>query len=643
MLLIRNKDKRISAVWIKVFFSLLLISFGATGCTLINLKKEVNRSLESTIIVGRIYGNFSGNAPIIVAARSADGKKEIAHHTVLHDAGEYELMVDQGDYYVFAYLDKNSNLTFDAGEPAGHHGDPKVVRAPAVGVVFDIDIVIPESGSEIKIPIGTKIAPVTPQSFRSRQAGDITDLDDERFSEENGVKGFWKPFTFFKEFGGNIYFIEAYDPEKTPILFIHGATGTPRGWQYFVDHIDRTRFQPWFFYYPTGVRLGDMAHLLLWKLVNLQTKYQFNKIYFTAHSMGGLVARSFIVNYGQQFPIVKLFISLATPWGGDGMAEYGVQQSPVVIPSWIDMQPESDFIKSLYRAELPESVGFYMFCGYRGSRNPFRSNNDGTITLSSILDNRPQTEARMNYVFNEDHASILASKEVVSQYNAILDEMDGEQGSTLHRTGGNIRINFSYDYQIDGVRPQLMFMLRPVGEKDAATVSYLSSYESGRIRGPFPSGQYHASLFAAASKADKRYIPVYVETGKTRDLDFVFSPDGEIYGALTTSMKPEDKSPGRPLVVYRSADETITVQSITLTGNGIHRTLTPTKDEGITIWDLLISRSDFCLNRHFGFFGLPAGDYRLLINAEGYQPIERRYSVTPGKPKVFRATELIPD
>ena len=157
-----------------------------------------------------------------------------------------------------------------------------------------------------------------------------------------------------------------------------------------------------------------MSHLLLWKLVNLQTKYQFNKIYITAHSMGGLVAKSFIVNHGRQFPYVKLFISLATPWGGNSMAEYGVRQSPAVIPSWIDMQPEGDFIKSLYRVKIPEDVNFYMFSGHRGSRNPFRSNNDGTIELASIQDLRAQSEAKMNYSFNEDHASILLSKEVVT-------------------------------------------------------------------------------------------------------------------------------------------------------------------------------------------------------------------------------------
>ncbi|MEJ2662108.1 MAG: alpha/beta hydrolase, partial [Desulfobacteraceae bacterium] len=282
------------------------------------------------------------------------------------------------------------------------HGNPKRVRAPAVGVVFDIDMEIPEKGNKIVIAPGTEISSIKPRKLYSRQAGVITDLDDERFSEEYGIKGFWEYGSFFEELGGNIYFLEEYDPEKIPILFIHGATGTPKGWRFFIDHLDRTRFQPWFFYYPSGNRIDSMAYLLLWKLVNLQSKFQFNTIYITAHSMGGLVARSFIVNYGRQFPYVKLFVSLATPWGGDRMAELGVQQSPVVIPSWIDMQPEGDFIKSLYRKKLPQNVNFYMFCGYKGSRNPFRSNNDGTITLSSIMDYRPQSEAKMNYVFNED-------------------------------------------------------------------------------------------------------------------------------------------------------------------------------------------------------------------------------------------------
>jgi hypothetical protein len=103
----------------------------------------LDRASVYTTIVGRIYGKFSGNGPIIVAACSMDKERKISSYTVLHDSGEYELAVEQGKYYVFAYWDKNSNLVYDADEPAGQYGDPKLVRASAVGVIYDIDIAIP--------------------------------------------------------------------------------------------------------------------------------------------------------------------------------------------------------------------------------------------------------------------------------------------------------------------------------------------------------------------------------------------------------------------------------------------------------------------------------------------------------------------
>jgi len=627
----------------RVSITFFVICFVTMGCTLIKLKKDVNRGLVSTVIVGRINANFSGNGPIIVAACSTSEEKEIAHYTVLHDSGEYELMVGQGNYYVFAYWDKNSNLIYEAGEPAGQHGDPRLVVAPAVGVVFDIDVVIPEEGRNIVIPHGSKISSVKPQKLHSRQAGDITDLDDERFSEEYGSKGFWEPGSFFKQFGGNIYFLEEYDPEKIPILFIHGAGGTPKGWWYFVDNIDRTRFQPWFFYYPTGARIDSMSYLLLWKLSNLQTKYQFNKIYFTAHSMGGLVARSFIINYGGKFPLVKLFISLATPWGGDRMAEYGVRQSPAVIPSWIDMQPEGDFIKSLYRKKMPDHTIFYMFYGHRGSRSPFRSNNDGTITLSSLLDYRPQSEAKMNFAFNEDHASIIFSKEVLAQYNTILNEFDEKQSDSLHRSGGYIKINFTYSYDFVGVSPSPTLILRPVGKKDADTVIFLRADDNGRILGPFPSGKYLTSIVTTAGKPMKKNIPVSIESNNTRELDFVFIPDGVIRGCVTASLEAEDKLVGMPDYKYRSVNKKVKIQSITLKGSEVYRILQQIKGEDVDNYDYLISRADFCYNTCFGYFGLPAGDYKLTIKAQGYKPIVKNYFVTPGIPEYFRITELTPD
>ena len=101
----------------------------------------------------------------------------------------------------------------------GQYGDPKLVSVPAGGVVLQIDFAISENGSEIDLPPGFQISPVKPKKLHSRLAGAIIDLDDELFSGEYGKKGFWEPVEFYKEVGGNIYFLEEYDPKKIPILF----------------------------------------------------------------------------------------------------------------------------------------------------------------------------------------------------------------------------------------------------------------------------------------------------------------------------------------------------------------------------------------------------------------------------------------
>jgi pimeloyl-ACP methyl ester carboxylesterase len=621
----------------------LLLCLMLAGCSLIKLKKEVRESLASTVIVGRVSSEITRKGPIVVAAYSKrNRKREVAHYSILHDVGEYELMVARGDYYVFAFQDNNRNLVCDAGEPAGQYGSPKVVAAPSGGVVPNIDIAIPASNSEIDWPPGRRIAAKGTERFYSRQAGAIADLDDERFSDENGGRGFWEPVSFFKTFGGNVFFLEPYDPQKIPILFIHGAAGTPRGWKYFVDHIDRTRFQPWFFYYPSGARIRSMSYLLMWKLANLQVKYNFRELYITAHSMGGLVARSFLMDFGTEFPYVKLFVSLATPWGGDRMAEYGVKQSPAVIPCWIDMQPGGDFIRSLYREKLPDTISFYMFYGYRGSRNPFRSNNDGTITLSSLLDSRPQAEAQMNYAFNEDHASIIYSQEAVGQYNTLLNTFYAQHHASQHPSGGYIRINYSYDYPGDGVRPQPKLILRSLGRPPKVTITALRPEDNGRVLGPFPGGDYTAWISADGVKTRKKGVPLTIESRSTKTLDFVFTPDGTISAYIITAIKPMNRVVGMPAWKVRPRNNDIAVESITLTGPGTHRTLYPLEGENSPWADKEAARQDYCYKGYLRFFGLPAGAYELVIRARGHKTYVTRPQVTPGRETPFEYYELTP-
>jgi pimeloyl-ACP methyl ester carboxylesterase len=474
------------------------------------------------------------------------------------------------------------------------------------------------------MPSGFEISSVKPHKLYSRLAGTKIDLEDELFSEENGNKGFWEPVSFYKEIGGNIYFLEEYDPQKIPILFIHGATGTPKDWKYFVDNIDRKRFQPWLFYYPSGARIKSMSNLLSWKLGNLQIKYHFDQLYITAHSMGGLVARSLIMDYGSSIPYINLFVSLATPWGGVRMAEHGVKQSPAVIPSWIDMQPESAFIQSIYRTNMPETVNFYMFYGHRGNRNPFRSNNDGTIALSSLLDSRPQAEAEMNYAFNEDHASIIYSKAVLDQYNAIINTFSKESGVSSQLSGGYLKIHFSYNFPFEGIRPRPTLVLQPIGKNQTETAVSLNVNDNGRILGPFPAGDYLASFGALTAISGKRYVSVKIENNETSELQYVLTPDNIISGYISTDLKPKDRSAGMP-------NENVLIQSITLKGAGILRKPLLLEDEDDITYDYYILRTDHYFKGNFVFFGLPPGEYELDISAHGYKSFAQKCFVKTGK------------
>ena len=106
---------------------------------------------------------------------------------------------------------------------------------------------------------------------------------------------------------------------------------------------------------------------------------------------------------------------------------------------------------------------------------------------------------------------------------------------------------------------------------------------------------------------------------------------------MTAPVKPEEIVVGMPEIRYRSADSDINIQSITLEGNGIHRTLRQIKGDDVKNYHPLIPfilRDDLCYNTFFAFFGLPVGDYKLVIEAKGYKTIVKYYSIMPGIPKI---------
>ncbi|MEJ2543590.1 MAG: alpha/beta hydrolase [Calditrichaceae bacterium] len=438
------------------------------------------------------------------------------------------------------------------------------------------------------------------------------------------------------QIGGNIYFLEPYDSGKIPIHFVHGAAGSPQNWRYFINHINQEKYQACFYYYPSGAPIEAISYLLYWKLFNLQRKYHFKKMHIVAHSMGGLVVRSCLVNWGEQFPFINDFVSISTPWGGQNSAELGVEYSPVIIPAWKDLEPDGNFIKSLYQKKLPESVQSYLFFGYKGNRNPFSTNNDKVVSLASELDQRAQKDAEMVFGFNEDHMSILSSDQVMRQFNTIIDY--NAENAMIQQLSGKLQIYFEFDSPDDLIKPRPRLLLRSTEYLNNEHIIYLRNKDSGKVLGPFPVGKYKVSLIADAFYPEPVSLLIDIKPDTVTTLSFKLNPRGSLLGRIINANEPQIQP-----FINRESNRNIKIKKITLSGNNIHRIIYPDKhDADQNKFDNYLSGTDCLIDACFYFYKLPAGVYTLTINAKGFKTFTAKYDVIPGQTYKTNTIELVP-
>lgn len=248
-----------------------------------------------------------------------------------------------------------------------------------------------------------------------------TKLNNKIFDRDNAEMGLWKPDKFFSDVGDGIYMLESYSSRKIPILFIHGMNGTPRDFEYIINNIDRKKFQPFVYYYPTGINLNFTVDRLKYTVEKLRNIYKFNELIIIAHSMGGLVSRAFINKYKNI--TIKKYITISTPWNGQKFAQLGKDIAPKILPAFGNMVPKSAFQQNIQNRPLPTNLKHYLIFGYKGKSSLILDqSNDGVISLSSQLLKKAQQQAYSIHGFNESHISILNSKEVVTKINDILNQ-----------------------------------------------------------------------------------------------------------------------------------------------------------------------------------------------------------------------------
>ena len=231
---------------------------------------------------------------------------------------------------------------------------------------------------------------------------------------------------FASEFGG-LYMLEPYDPDRIPVVMVHGLWSSPSTWMEMFNDLRgmpeiRKNYQFWFYMYPTGQPFWVSAEQMRGDLERFGllmdpdgTNPAMQKKVLVGHSMGGLVSRMQTIESGNDFwkivsdtpfedieadaqtrarlermlffnpnPTVSRVITIATPHRGSNMANAATRTLGKTL-----FQLPSQYLEATEK--LVEE-------------NPDRITNTDLLTISTSLDSLSPTSPILPAMLNSEPA-----------------------------------------------------------------------------------------------------------------------------------------------------------------------------------------------------------------------------------------------
>ena len=256
-----------------------------------------------------------------------------------------------------------------------------------------------------------------------------------------GLMGALRAAHYEKKTG--LYFLQPYDPDRIPVVFVHGLISTPFDWVKTINGLQadpeiRKRYQFWVFAYPTGNPVLYSALRLREELAKVDKVYPNHKDYvLVGHSMGGLLSQAQVTNIsrgdwetalgasGMQIfvtlkpadlvarattfkanPRIKRVVFICTPHRGSKMASGGIGELaiklislPVDLTTTIKSEIPEATLRKINNGRLPNSVSnlkpsapylrvlneepiqasYHSIIGNRGKPGPIAESTDGVV------------------------------------------------------------------------------------------------------------------------------------------------------------------------------------------------------------------------------------------------------------------------
>jgi pimeloyl-ACP methyl ester carboxylesterase len=256
-----------------------------------------------------------------------------------------------------------------------------------------------------------------------------------------GLMGALRSAHYEKKTG--LYFLQPYDPDRIPLIFVHGLISTPFNWAQTINGLQadpeiRKRYQFWVFAYPTGNPVLYSALRLREELARVDKLYPKHKDYvLVGHSMGGLLSQAQVTSVtradwektlgelGMQLfatlkpadlvakattfkanPRIKRVVFICTPHRGSKMASGGIGELaiklislPVDLATTVKSEIPETTLRKMNNGRLPNSVSnlkpsapylqvlnkqpihttYHSIIGNRGKPGPLADSTDGVV------------------------------------------------------------------------------------------------------------------------------------------------------------------------------------------------------------------------------------------------------------------------